>query len=54
MPCWLIDEKTHPLASVNIRKSLQLEGETYPLSIDHDNDHPLPKPRLSQQPHEKE
>jgi hypothetical protein len=54
MPCWHINEETHPLDGVNIQKILQLEGTIGPLKIDHNKTRPLPNLQLLQQPHEKE
>ncbi len=53
MPCWHIDEETHPHIGVNIRKSPHLEGETCLLGTDCNKDHPLPKLQLSLHPMKK-
>jgi hypothetical protein len=54
MPCWHIDEETHPPTSLNIQKSPQLEKETCLLGTDCNKDHPLLKLQLSSHPHKKE
>jgi hypothetical protein len=52
--CFPIDEKIHPLVSVNIQKLLQLEGEICSTKIDCNKDHLSFELQLSQEPHEKE
>jgi hypothetical protein len=54
MPCWFIDEKTHPFVGVNIRILLQLQGETCLSNTVGDKGYPSLKPQLSQQPCEKD
>jgi len=53
MPCWHIDEKTHPPIGVNIQKPPQLEGKTCSLRTDRNKNHTSHEPQLLLQPHEK-
>jgi hypothetical protein len=43
-PCWHIDDETHLLVGVDIRKPIQLEQKTCSSIINHDKNYPSLKP----------